>query len=121
MPRHRILVLAILVLSLVLASSSPSLAQSPDLILHHGKIATVDKAFSIAEAVAIRGETIVQVGKNDEVLATKGDSTRLVDLGGKFVLPGLIDSHTHPTGAAMHEFDHPVPATESVADVLAST
>src|SRR5262249_50655102 len=75
-------------------------AQPPDLILHHGKIATVDRAFSIAEAIAIRGDAIVRVGKNDEVLATKGDSTKLVDLGGKFVLPGLIDSHTHPTGAA---------------------
>src|SRR5262245_56875194 len=94
-------------------------AQVPDLILHHGKIATVDKAFSIAEAIAIRGESIVRVGKNDEVLATKGDSTKLVDLGGKFVLPGLIDSHTHPTGAAMHEFDHPVPDMETIADVLA--
>src|SRR5262245_57303293 len=94
-------------------------AQAPDLILHHGKIATVDKAFSIAEAIALRGDAIVRVGKNDEVLATKGDSTKLVDLGGKFVLPGLIDSHTHPTGAAMHEFDHPVPDMETIADVLA--
>src|SRR5262245_10380655 len=94
--------------SLMIAVAAPlsAAAQAPDLILHHGKIATVDKAFSIAEAIAIRGERIVKVGKNDEMLATKGDSTRLVDLGGKFVLPGLIDSHTHPTGAAMHEFDH---------------
>src|SRR5262245_12550765 len=94
-------------------------AQSPELILHHGKIATVDKAFSIAEAIAIRGDAIARVGKNDEVLATKDDSTKLIDLGGKFVLPGLIDSHTHPTGAAMHEFDHPVPDMETIADVLA--
>jgi predicted amidohydrolase YtcJ len=93
--------------------------QSPDLILHHGKIATVDRDFSIVEAIAIRGERIVQVGKNDAVLATKGDATKLVGLGGKFVLPGLIDSHTHPTGAAMHEFDHPVPDMETIADVLA--
>src|SRR5436853_2257997 len=104
---------------LILASSTAILAQSPDLILHHGKIATVDQAFSIAEAIAIRGETIVQFGKNDEVLATKGSETKLIDLGGKFVLPGLIDSHTHPTGAAMHEFDHPVPDMETIADVLA--
>ena len=48
-----------------------------------------------------------------------GASDKLVDLGGKFVLPGLIDSHTHPTGAAMHEFDHPVPDMETIADVLA--
>ena len=53
------------------------------------------------------------------MLATKGADTKLVDLGGKFVMPGLIDSHTHPTGAAMHEFDHPVPDMETIADVLA--
>ena len=100
-------------------SASRLAAQPPDLILHHGKIATVDKAFSIADAIAIRGEKIVQVGKNDEILATKGDATKLVDLSGKLVLPGLIDSHTHPTGAAMHEFDHPVPDMETIADVLA--
>src|SRR5262245_54263573 len=83
--------------------------QAPDLILNHGKIATVDKPFTIAEAIAVRGEQITAVGKNDEVLRTKGAETKLVDLGGKFAMPGLIDSHTHPTGAAMHEFDHPVP------------
>jgi predicted amidohydrolase YtcJ len=101
------------------AAGSNALAQPPDLILHHGKIATVDKAFSIAEAIAIRGDSIVKVGANDDVLATKGGETKLIDLGGKFVLPGLIDSHTHPTGAAMHEFDHPVPDMETIADVLA--
>jgi predicted amidohydrolase YtcJ len=105
--------------ALAIGTSLSAWAQAPDLILHHGKIATVDKAFSLAEAVAIRGDRIVRVGKNDDVLATKGDSTKLVDLGGKFVLPGLIDSHTHPTGAAMHEFDHPVPDMETIADVLA--
>lgn len=103
----------------LLVATSTALGQAPDLILHHGKIATVDRAFSLAQALAIRGERIVQVGTNDEVLATKGDGTQLVDLGGKFVLPGLIDSHTHPTGAAMHEFDHPVPDMETIADVLA--
>src|SRR5919112_6082245 len=42
-----------------------------------------------------------------------------VALGGRMVLPGLIDSHVHPLGAAMYEFDHPVPEMETVADVLA--
>jgi predicted amidohydrolase YtcJ len=101
----------------ILAASAQG--QAPDAILHHGKIATVDKAFSIAQAVAIRGDSIMKVGTNEEVLATKGDVTKLIDLGGKLVLPGLIDSHTHPTGAAMHEFDHPIPDMETIADVLA--
>jgi predicted amidohydrolase YtcJ len=94
-------------------------AQPPDLILHHGKIATVNKAFAIAQAIAIRDERIAQIGTNEEVLKTKSDATRLIDLAGKLVLPGLIDSHTHPLGAAMHEFDHAVPDMETIADVLA--
>ncbi|MCU0877671.1 MAG: amidohydrolase [Pirellulaceae bacterium] len=96
-----------------------SAAEPPDLILHHGKIVTVDREFSIREAIAIRGEQIVAVGTSEEILATKGEATKLVDLGGKMVLPGLIDSHVHATGAAMHEFDHPVPEMETIADVLA--
>ena len=103
----------------LLALASSAAGQAPDLILYHGKIATVDKDFSIAEAIAIRGERIVQVGKDRDLLKTQGEATKLIDLGGKFVLPGLIDSHTHPTGAAMHEFDHPVPDMETIADVLA--
>ena len=106
-----------IVLSLLVACRLLA-ADPPDLILHHGKIATVNKDFAIAQAIAIRGERIVKVGTNEVVLATKGDATRLVDLGGKLVLPGLIDSHTHPVGAALHEFDHPIPEMETIDDVL---
>jgi predicted amidohydrolase YtcJ len=93
-------------------------AAAPDLIVHHGRIVTVDKPFSIREAMAIQGNKILQVGTDDEVLKTKGPRTELLDLQGKMVLPGLIDSHTHPTGAAMFEFDHPVPDMETIQDVL---
>lgn len=93
-------------------------AEPPDLILHGGRIVTVDKDFSMAQAMAIRGERIVAVGKDDKILASKGDGTKVIDLAGKMVLPGLIDSHVHPASAAMHEFDHPIPEMESVDDVL---
>ncbi len=53
-----------------------------------------------------------------EVAKLAGPNTRLVDLKGKTVLPGLIDSHVHSAAAAMYEFDHPIPDMESVADVL---
>jgi hypothetical protein len=115
----RIPLLAATLAALLVTQCADTLAQPPDLILHHGKIVTVDRDFSIAEAIAIRGERIVAVGKSDDVLATKGDTTKLVDLAGKMVLPGLIDSHVHPASAAMHEFDHPVPDMETIADVLA--
>ena len=96
-----------------------SLHAAPALILHHGKVITVDKDFRIAEAIAIEADgSIAAVGSNDEVLALKNDATQLLDLSGKTVLPGLMDSHVHP-GAAMIEFDHEIPTMETIADVLA--
>jgi predicted amidohydrolase YtcJ len=93
-------------------------SDAADLVLFNGKIATVDEKFTIVEALAVKGGKILRVGTNREVLETKGDETELVDLGGKMVLPGLMDSHTHPTSASMFEFDHPVPEMESIDDVL---
>jgi len=102
----------------VLASSTRA-ADEPDLILHHGKIVTVDKQFAIHQALAVSGDTILRSGGNEEILKTKGPHTQLLDLEGKCVLPGLIDSHVHPNGACMVEFDHPIPEMETIADVLA--
>jgi predicted amidohydrolase YtcJ len=104
---------------LLLWITSPAVSAEADLILHHGKIVTVDQKFSIHQALAIKGKHILRVGSNEEVLKTKGPNTEVLDLGGKTVLPGLIDSHTHPTSACMTEFDHPIPEMESIADVLA--
>ncbi len=70
-------------------------AQAPDLILHHAKILTVDNNFSTAEAIAIAGNKIVAVGKNDDVLKMAGPKTQSLDLKGRTVTPGLIDTHTH--------------------------
>lgn len=101
------------------ALASAALHAAPALILHHGKVITVDKNFRIAEAIAIEADgRIAAVGTNDEILALKNDSTQQLDLAGKTVLPGLMDSHVHP-GAAMTEFDHEIPTMETIADVLA--
>ncbi|HEX8916383.1 MAG TPA: amidohydrolase [Humisphaera sp.] len=89
-----------------------------DLILLNGKVITVDADFSVRHAVAIKDGKILATGPNADVLKLKGDSTNLVDLEGKTVLPGLIDSHVHPR-AGVYEFDHEIPEFESVADVLA--
>ena len=93
-------------------------AQAPDLILHHGKVVTVDGQFRIVQALAVRGDRIVAVGSDREVLARKGANTRVVDLQGKTVLPGLMDSHVHAASASMYEFDHEIPTMETIADVL---
>jgi predicted amidohydrolase YtcJ len=67
----------------------------PDLILTDGKIITVDERFTIAQAVAIKGDRIVAVGTNQEMARLAGTSTRRIDLMGKAVIPGLIDNHMH--------------------------
>src|SRR5438552_1107187 len=73
-------------------------AQAPDLILHNGKVVTVDPVFSIAEGVAIRGDRFVAVGTNAAVRRTAGPATRQIDLGGRTVIPGLMDGHLHNAG-----------------------
>jgi predicted amidohydrolase YtcJ len=72
----------------------------PDLILSNGKIITVDERFSIAQAVAVRGEQIVAVGSNQEIAQLAGPNTRKIDLRGKAVVPGMIDNHMHLLRAA---------------------
>jgi predicted amidohydrolase YtcJ len=109
---------ALITLSSLLLFGLPAAFAQPDLILHGGKIVTVDDRFTIHQAIAIKDERIIAVGGNDAILQSRGPQTRLMDLRGQTVLPGLIDSHVHP-GAAMTEFDHPIPDMESIADVLA--
>jgi len=66
-----------------------------DLILLNGKIITVGPDDAIAEAVAVRGGKIAAVGTTQDIRALAGASTRIIDLGGKCVTPGLVDSHIH--------------------------
>lgn len=110
-----------LLLAALLALAAPGCRprERADLVAYNGKIVTVDPSFRIAQALAVKGDRILAVGSSSEILALAGPQTQRVDLGGKTVLPGLIDSHTHPVGAAMYEFDHPVPEMETIADVLA--
>ena len=70
-------------------------AAAPDVILSNGKIITVDNRFSIAQAVAVTGDRIVAVGTNQDVNRLAGPNTRRIDLGGKSVVPGMIDNHAH--------------------------
>jgi predicted amidohydrolase YtcJ len=105
---------AILMAPLINAHAS----EDADLIVMNGKIVTVDRQFSIIQALAVKDGKILRVGTDREVLQTKGDGTEVLDLAGKMVLPGLMDSHTHPTSASMFEFDHTVPEMTSIDDVL---
>lgn len=93
-------------------------AQPPDLVVHNARVVTGDAAFSIAQAIAVAGDRILAVGSDADVLALAGAGTQRIDAGGRMILPGLIDSHVHPGGASMYEFDHVMPVMETIEDVL---
>jgi predicted amidohydrolase YtcJ len=112
---HAFAPIALLLSITSFATAQP--AEAPDLILRNARIVTVDPKFSIAQAASIKAGRILAVGSDADVLKTRGAGTRVEDLGGRTVIPGLIDSHVHP-GAAMTEFDHDIPEMESVEDVL---
>ena len=88
-------------LIVLLTALLPALVQGqqapPDLILLHGKVFTADPARPSAEAIAIRGERIVAVGSSAEVGKLAGEKTRVLDLQGRVVIPGINDAHFHHT------------------------
>ena len=75
-------------------------AITADLILSNGKIVTVDDRFTIAQAVAIKGNRIVAVGTNQEMDRLAAPNARRINLRGRTVIPGLIDNHNHLLRAA---------------------
>jgi len=87
-------------------AAAPSSALEPDLILHDGHIVTVDFGFSIEQAVAIKDARFVAVGNNDEIMNLAGPGTSIIDLKGKTVIPGLIDSHIHAYDYGLHITKH---------------
>src|SRR6185503_15154765 len=74
---------------------SDAQAPSADIILTNGKIITVDDQFSIAQAVAVRGDRIVAVGTSQAITQMAGPKTRRINLRGRSVVPGMIDNHAH--------------------------
>src|SRR5262245_5400131 len=95
------------------------LAAGAEVVFHNGKVVTQWRQNPVAQAFLISDNRFVKVGSNREVLAVAKPGTKRVDLQGRTVLPGLNDSHTHPIGAALSEFDGPVPVMRSISDVQA--
>ena len=88
----------------VVAAPAVTHAQVPDTVFVNGKIVTVDDRFTIAQALAISGQRIVKVGSNrPRSTRSRGPATRVIDLNGRTVIPGLIDNHAHWVRAAEHD------------------
>ena len=87
-------------LTLLFGFASAAVPVPADLVLLHGKIHTEDPSRSVVQALAVRGNTIVAAGTDQNIGAFIGPGTRKVDLGGRVVLPGIIDAHTHPAQSA---------------------
>ncbi len=77
-------------------SDDASSAIAADTIYINGRIYTVDEAQPWAEAVAIKDGKFVAVGSNDDVASVTGENTDVIDLAGKFAMPGIVDLHVHP-------------------------
>ena len=86
---------AVALAALALAACARGKSGPPDLILTGGRIFTADSGRPWAEALAVRGDRIVAVGRSDSVRRLAGPRTRAVDLGGRTVIPGLNDAHAH--------------------------
>src|SRR5437867_9069519 len=76
------------------------MSEPADLILHGGRVGTVDPERPEARAVAVRGDRFVAVGPEQEVLGLRGPATQVIELGDRLALPGFIDAHTHFGNAA---------------------
>ena len=89
------------VLALALGIAFPASAQAPDTIFINGKIITLDSRSTVAMGLAVTAGRITATGSTDDVRELAGPSTRVIDLRGRTVIPGLIDSHLHAIRAAL--------------------
>ncbi|MDH7604301.1 MAG: amidohydrolase [Melioribacter sp.] len=98
-PKKFILLLIIIILPfLLIKCMKKDMNNAADLVLLNGNVVTMDDSNMYAEAVAIKGNKILSVGSAEEVEKLIGDSTEVIDLDGKFVMPGFIESHAHLIG-----------------------
>ena len=90
----------LLLLALLPGPCVSQAADAPELVVTNAHIHTQDAAHRVVEALAVRGATILATGSDADMRSLAGPQTRIVDLGGRVVLPGLIDAHIHPAQSA---------------------
>ena len=111
----------LIVLSLITAGvgANPRLAEQADTVFINGNVYTVNEQQPHAEAIAVKAGKIIFVGSNKDAKAYQGKNSRVVDLKGNTVVPGLTDSHYHLTGVGAREITLNLEGTASLEDFLA--
>ncbi len=113
------LFLACAVLVTVTLGGCAPRVEPADLVLHNGKIATVDTARPSAQALAVRGDTIVALGTDEEINRYIGDKTQVIDLAGKLAIPGFIDAHLHFMGVGEQKLQLDLTKAKNWDDIVA--
>jgi predicted amidohydrolase YtcJ len=117
MHRRQLVSLLVAICCLAFVPRLPAQEKPADLIVVNGKVVTVDGRFSIAQAVAIRDGLFLAVGTNDEVRKLAGAGTKTIDAKGRTVVPGLIETHVHATGASRGEAEQPFVQLASIDEI----
>ena len=127
-PRRRFLVGAGSGVASGIALTTPAAAQAPigrvesparvaDIILKGGKVITVDPAFTIASAIAIGGDRILAVGPDEAMAAHAGPRTRIINLNGRAVIPGITDGHAHMDREGLRNVFPSLGRVRSIGDI----
>ena len=95
-----------------------TISSAPDLIVHNGKVVTVDAAFTIADGFAVRGERILSVGDGAGLLDAADARTEILDLGGRTVVPGFFDGHAHMDREGLTEIYPSLKDAHCIDDIL---
>jgi len=97
---------------------------SNDTLFLHGKVLTVDKSDSVAGAIAVRRNRIIAVGSDHDIIANQCPGARVIDLGGRTIIPGLTDAHIHAIrGGQSFNFEthwNDIPTLSSALELLAN-
>lgn len=117
MKKQNIFNYLLLIIFIVITSCSNKIETPADLVLMKGFIYTADIDKSTVEAVAIKNGKIIFVGQDQEVENYIGDSTKVIDLNGKTILPGFIDSHCHPISTVKQIYDVNLNGLKKIADI----
>src|SRR5262245_26850379 len=115
--RHRLDIHLLSAFVVVLALATSAFAQPADLVLRGGRVITVDKDWRIAQAVTIRDGRFLAVGDDAAIAGHIGPSTQVIELAGRTVVPGLIDSHLHQLFAGLNGPAVQLLGSRTIADV----